>query len=39
MKKINLLLLTGLVLLPVIPLSAQTFENVFLRGASSTYFL
>ena len=32
MKKINLLLLTGLVLLPVIPLSAQTFENVFLRG-------
>lgn len=32
MKKINLLLLTGLVLLPAIPLSAQTFENVFLRG-------
>lgn len=32
MKKINLLLLTGLVLLPAIPVSAQTFENVFLRG-------
>lgn len=32
MKKINLLLLTGLVLLPAIPLSAQTFEEVFLRG-------
>lgn len=32
MKKINLLLLTGLVLLPAIPLTAQTFENVFLRG-------
>lgn len=32
MKKINLLLLSGLVLLPAIPLSAQTFENVFLRG-------
>ena len=32
MKKNNLLLLTGLVLLPAIPLSAQTFENVFLRG-------
>ena len=32
MKKINLLLLTGLVLLPVIPLSAQTFEEVFGGG-------
>lgn len=32
MKKINLLLLTGLVLLPAIPLSAQTFENVFFGG-------
>lgn len=32
MKKINLLLLTGLVLLPAIPLTAQSFENVFLRG-------
>lgn len=32
MKKINLLLLTGLVLLPAIPLSAQTFENVFRGG-------
>ena len=32
MKKFNLLLLTGLVLLPAIPLSSQTFENVFLRG-------
>lgn len=32
MKKIDLLLLTGLVLLPAIPLTAQTFENVFLRG-------
>lgn len=29
MKKFNLLLLTGLVLLPAIPLSAQTFEEVF----------
>lgn len=35
MKKINLLLLTGLVLLPAIPLSAQTFENVFLRGGQA----
>lgn len=33
MKKINLLLLTGLVLLPAIPLSAQTFEDVFKKGA------
>ena len=32
MKKINLLLLTGLVLLPAIPLSAQTFEEVFGGG-------
>ena len=35
MKKINLLLLTGLVLLPAIPLSSQTFENVFLRGGQA----
>ena len=33
MKKINLLLLTGLMLLPAIPLSAQTFEDVFKKGA------
>ena len=33
MKKFNLLLLTGLVLLPAIPLSAQTFEDVFKKGA------
>ena len=32
MKKNNLLLLTGLVLLPAIPLSAQTFEEVFGGG-------
>ena len=32
MKKINLLLLTGLVLLPAIPLSAQTFEEIFFLG-------
>ena len=32
MKKINLLLLTGLVLLPALPLSAQTFEEVFGGG-------
>lgn len=32
MKKINLLLLTGLVLLPAIPLSAQTFEEIFFFG-------
>ena len=40
MKKINLLLLTGLVLLPAIPLSAQTFEDVFKKGAYSvpTFF-
>ena len=40
MKKINLLLLTGLVLLPAIPLSAQTFEDVFKEGAHSvpTFF-
>lgn len=33
MKKINLLLLIGLVLLPSIPLSAQIFEDVFKKGA------
>lgn len=40
MKKFNLLLLTGLVLLPAIPLSAQTFEDVFKNGAHSvpTFF-
>lgn len=40
MKKFNLLLLTGLVLLPTIPLSAQTFEDVFKEGAHSvpTFF-
>lgn len=32
MRKINQLLLIGLMLLTSIPLSAQTFESVFERG-------
>ena len=38
MKKINLLLLTGLVLLPAIPLSAQTFEEVFGGKVVPTFY-